>query len=173
MAITYTAIATTTVGAGGASSIDFTSIPNTYTDLLIKISTRSTVAGTGQDDINVTFNGSTSSYSWRNLLGSGSSAISQSGGTSNIRMSAVSPNAGTTSSTFSNAELYIPNYAGSNNKSVSIDMVSEANQASTYMGLVAGLWSNSSAITQVTFTGASGNFVQYSSATLYGIKNTV
>lgn len=165
------AIQTVTVGAGGAASIDFTSIPATYTDLLMKISTRSTVGGTGQDDINVTFNGSTSSYSWRNVLGSGSSAISQNGGSSNIRMSAVSPNAGTASSTFSNAELYIPNYAGSNNKSVSIDMVSEANQTATYMGLVAGLWSNSSAITQITLTGASGNFAQYSTATVYGVTS--
>ena len=172
MPTTYTAIATVTVGSGGASSIDFTSIPGTYTDLCVKISTRSAVEGAGQDDINVTFNGSTSSYTWRNILGSGSAAISQNGSTSYIRMSAVSPNSGTSASTFSNAEIYVPNYASSNNKSVSIDMASEANQAATYMGLVAGLWSNTSTITQITLTGASGNFVQYSTATLYGIKNS-
>ena len=169
---TFIKIASVTVGAGGASTIDFTSIPATYTDLCVKISTRSAVAGTSQDDINVTFNGSTSSYTWRNILGSGSSAISQNGATAYIRMSAVTPNAGTTASAFSNAEIYVPNYAGSTNKSASIDMVSEANQTSTYMGLIAGLWSNTSAITQITLTGASGNFVQYSTATLYGISKS-
>jgi len=169
---TYTQIGSAvTVGSGGAASIDFTSIPSTYTDLVVKISTRSTIAGTSQDDINVTFNSSGSSYTWRNLLGSGSSAISQNGATAYIRMSAVTPNAGTTASTFSSAEIYIPNYASSANKSVSIDMASEANQTATYMGLVAGLWSNTSAITQITLTGASGNFAQYSTAYLYGVSN--
>jgi hypothetical protein len=41
MANTYEAIATVTVGSGGATDIEFTSIPGTYTDLLIKSSLRS------------------------------------------------------------------------------------------------------------------------------------
>jgi len=85
-------------------------------------------------------------------------------------MSACIPASGTTASTFGNAEIYLPNYAGNTNKSASIDMVSEQNATSTYMGLVAPLWSNTAAITSITLTGASGNLAQYSTATLYGIK---
>jgi hypothetical protein len=40
MALTYTAIKTVTVGSGGAANIDFTSIPQTYTDLVLKVSAR-------------------------------------------------------------------------------------------------------------------------------------
>jgi hypothetical protein len=168
---TYEKIATATVGSGGTPAIEFNTILANWTDLCVKVSLRSTVAGSSQDDLNVTFNGSSSSYTWRNILGAGSGTpISQNGSTAYIRMSACIPNAGTTSSTFGNAELYIPNYTASVNKSVSIDMVSEQNATSTYMGLVAGLWSNTAAITSITLTGASGNIAEYSSATLYGIK---
>jgi hypothetical protein len=74
-----------------------------------------------------------------------------------------------TSSTFGNGELYIPNYAGSQNKSSSADVVPEENAVGTYMSLVANLWSNSAAINQITLT-ADGNLAQHSTATLYGIK---
>jgi hypothetical protein len=168
---TFEKIATVDVGVLGAADITFSSIPSTFTDLCVKMSLRSAVLGSSQDDLNVTFNGSGSSYTWRNLLGAGSGTpISQNGSTAYIRMSASTPNAGTTANTFGNSEIYIPNYTSSANKSVSIDMVSEQNTTSTYMGLVAGLWSNSAAITSIALTGASGNLSQYSSATLYGIK---
>ena len=56
MANTYTLIASNTVGSGGAASISFSSIPSTYTDLLVKISTRD---NTGSfNDMLLTFNGS-------------------------------------------------------------------------------------------------------------------
>ena len=60
-----------------------------------------------------------------------------------------------------------------NNKSVSIDSVTESNDTSYgYQALVAGLWSNSAAITNITLTPETGNYAQYSTATLYGIKNS-
>jgi hypothetical protein len=70
--------------------------------------------------------------------------------------------------------FYIPNYAGSNNKSVSADNAREANQATdTYLVMDAGLWSNTSAITSIKIAPRVGpNFVQYSTAYLYGIKNS-
>jgi len=170
MANTYTAIATVTVGSGGASTIEFTSIPGTYTDLLIKFSLRTTGAGNYTNN-RFTFNGSTSGYSSKLLYGDGSSAASANNSvTDKIDYSAYSTEAGATASTFSNGEAYIPNYVGSNNKSISVDHVSENNATGAIAAMTAGLWSNTAAITSVTING--GSFVQYSTATLYGIKNS-
>lgn len=79
--------------------------------------------------------------------------------------------------TFSNTEIYIPNYTSSNYKSVSSDSVQEANDTTNNnMWLLAGLWSNTGAITQIDIgaddTSSSYNFLQYSTFTLYGIKNS-
>lgn len=169
MAITYEAIATTTVGSGGAATIEFTSIPGTYTDLLIKLSGRSTHSSI--DPVFITFNGAaTSTTSYRSIFGDGSTVSSFSGTGAQIQ---YIPGTGQTASTFNNAEVYIPNYAGSNNKSFSIDAVQETNAATAYIVPMACLWSNTAAITSITLDPATGNFAQHSTATLYGIKNTV
>lgn len=169
MATTFTKIAAVTVGSGGASSIDFTSIPSTYTDLVIKVSARLNNASI-IDSVGVKFNGSTSSYSFKQLYGSGSAAGSQGAGTyPENYMNA----ANATASTFSNAEIYIPNYAGSTNKSLSADAVTENNATAAYATLTAGLWSNTAAITSINLASTVGNsFLQYSTAVLYGIKNS-
>ena len=169
MALTYEAIATVTVGSGGAANIEFTSIPGTYTDLVVKVSARTSVAN---GTCTITFNNSTSSYSYRYIYGSGSATSSGSASTSNIDGGVYNWSA-STANTFANAEIYIPNYAGSNNKSASLDTVSENNATEAYADLGAGLWSNTAAITSITLTPNLGNFVQYSTATLFGIKNTV
>ena len=170
MATTYKAIATVTVGSGGAANIEFTSIPGTYTDLLVKVCARTDVSANNRTTINFKFNNSTSSQSMRTLFGYDSSTV-ESATYTDLRLSV--PAAGATASTFGNAELYVPNYAGSNNKSVSVDSVNENNSSTAWLiGFWAGLWSNSAAITSITFTPASGNFAQYSTATLYGIKNS-
>ena len=165
---TYTLIQSVTVGSGGAASIEFGSIPQTYTDLQVLFSLR------GDYDTVVAwvrFNGLTTNLSSRLLLGSGSAASSQSD-TSNIKMQGAIGASTYTASIFANSSLYIPNYAGATNKSMSIDYVSENNATAAWMGLTAGLWSNTSAITQITLLSSSGNLVQYSSASLYGIKNS-
>ena len=168
MALTYVAIATVTVGSGGAANIEFTSIPATYTDLLIKISARNETAG--NSGIFIQFNGSTSNFTNKYLEANGSTVYSG----SFARYLGTEVAAGQTANTFSNGEVYIPNYVGSNNKSFSADDVSENNATQAYATLTAGLWSNSSAITSIklTLVGVE-EFNQYSTATLYGIKNTV
>lgn len=165
---TMTLINSVTVGAGGAASIDFTSIPSTYTDLVVKISARSS-ANTGATAayIVLNFNGVTGSKTFRRLYGLGSSAGSDNGAIANA---GTYPASLVTANTFSNHEFYIPNYAGSNNKSVSIDAISENNSATdNELDLIAFLWSNTAAITQINLTSSQGNFVQYSTAYLYGI----
>ena len=68
--------------------------------------------------------------------------------------------------------IYIPNYSGSTNKSVSIDAVAENNGTSGFCSFTAGLWSASDAITQITLIANGGNMVQHSSVSLYGIRNS-
>lgn len=172
MASTLVALQTVTVGAGGASSISFTSIPQTYNDLVVKYSGRSTYA-LSASDVYMTFNSSTTGYSGKLLYGTGSGtgSASQTSGSS-FNWTGFIPGANATSSTFGNNEFTITNYSGSTNKSLSIDGVSENNGTEAYQALVANLWSNTEAITSITLTPAYGNFAQYSTATLYGIYNS-
>ena len=166
MANTFELIASSTVGSGGAASIDFTSIPSTYTDLCLKVALRSNTAGA--EAVIIEFNGSTTGFSGRRLAGEGTGVTSDT--LTNIR--AAIDTAANTSSSFSNGEFYVPNYAGSANKSVSLDMVMENNATAAVQSLVAGLWSNTAAITSIKLSlNAGGSFVQYSTAYLYGVKN--
>ena len=166
---TFELIASSTVGAGGAASIDFTSIPSTYTDLCVVGSIRPT--GAGFDGVYIYFNNDQNSgrYTSRVLRGNGSTVSSFVGGdTTKMYAGELTPN---TSSTFSNISVYIPNYAGSNQKSVSIDSVGENNATDSYTVFNAGLYNQTTAITQVSFRIASSNIAQYSTAYLYGVKN--
>jgi hypothetical protein len=171
MATTYTLISSVTVGSGGAGTIDFTSIPATYTDLKMVYSLRGSDATPGSY---MQFNGTTTNYSFRFLEGNGSSTNSNTSAygisTTAIYLNQID-GTGYTSNTFSNGEAYIPNYTSSNNKSISVDNVIENNSTTSYQSICAGLWSNSAAITSIKITPTSGNFVQYSTAYLYGISN--
>ena len=171
MATTYVQIATVSVGSGGAATVDFTSIPSTYTDLLIKMSLRGPT-GYASDtmDTYLRFNGTTTNYSDKLLYGTGSAAASISETPTGINFRVVGKNS--TASTFGNAEAYIPNYTASVNKSVSIDAVTENNATSVLTQLEAGLWSNTAAINQITLVPFTTGFAQYSTATLYGISKS-
>lgn len=168
MANTYEAIATVTVGSGGAANIEFTSIPATYTDLVIALSARST-ASFVSDDLNVQFNNSSANFTYRRIYSTGSDPVTSASGSTNI-IGAMN-GANSTASVFSNASIYIPNYTSSNNKSISFDGVVENNATRGDDSLWAALWSNSAAITSIKLSG-SANLAQYSTATLYGIKNS-
>lgn len=169
MANTMTLIASVTVGAGGAATIDFTSIPSSYTDLKILHSARTNRADTN-DFILVQLNGSTTSLSGKRAGGSGSATFTYSvaqgpGG------EATAANA--TASIFGNSEIYITNYSGSTNKSWSADGVPENNATQSYMEIDAGLWSNTAAITSIKLLPEVGTlFNQYSTAYLYGISKS-
>jgi hypothetical protein len=167
---TYKLIATNTVGSGGASSITFSSIPATYTDLVLKASARS---GSGNPTwLYVTFNGSASSYNNKVLQGTGS-AVSSADVSAVARLfTGAMTNAAAPADTFGNSEIYIPNYTSSNQKSASSDGVQEDNASATNMGMWAGLWTGTAAITTITIEPQNlSTFAQYSTFTLYGISN--
>jgi len=172
MANTYEAITTVTVGSGGAANIEFTSIPATYTDLVLKVSMR-TDRVSATDPILITFNNNGANYSYRSIWTDGSGTVYSFNGSAQAYLQGQYATAATaTVNTFTNFEMYIPNYAGSANKSASSDSTHENNATQAYLVMMANLWADSSAITSIKFDPDNGNFVQYSTATLYGIKNS-
>ena len=163
-------ITSVTVGSGGAASVTLPAtgtIPQTYTDLKVVMSVRGT-ANIGAAGFNVEYNGNASGYTMRRLMGDGSAAES---GTNSTGQIAVIQGGNATANTFSNYELYIPNYTSANNKSASLDGVNETNATTEYSFLYASLWSNSAAITSIKFTPSSGSIVEGSTFYLYGISN--
>jgi hypothetical protein len=166
MATTYNLISSVTVGSGGASYVEFTSIPQTYTDLNIILSGRNTSSG---DWFSMNFNGSTSTFTGRQIFADGAGIYSYS--KTNADEHGVIPNSSTTASVFGNVNLYIPNYTSSNSKSFSVDSATENMAGTAYRVLGAGLWSTSSAITSIRLIISANNFAEFSSAELYGISN--
>ena len=168
MANTYVLISSQTLSTT-ATTVTFSSIPATYTDLCLKVSARTNSASV-YEYMYVNFNNTTYVATVRYLQGSGTAASSATESTGYLGI--VDGNTATTS-TFSNNEIYIPNYAGSTNKSFSVDGTMENNATASYMHLIAGLWSSTAAITQIAIkAGNTNSFVQYSSFYLYGIKNS-
>ena len=173
MANTYTLIEAKTL-ASSVASIDFTSIPATYTDLLLKYSAR-TDRASNQSDIYLQFNNNTSAvYSFKRIYGSGSGVASD-GLTNDTKggLCGIAAGANATASTFANCEIYIPDYLSSNAKSFSTDAVSENNSTDALMGLYAGLSTATAAITSIKLQCFNAsNFVTNSSFYLYGISSS-
>jgi hypothetical protein len=152
-----------TLGTAQAS-IEFTSIPQDGTDLVLKLSLRTSQSSTFSQLI-INFNTLNTNFSNRWLYGNGAGAGSWTQTTYIADINA----ANNTADTFSNTEIYIPNYAGSTNKSFSVDHVHEQNGTTAYQEIIAGLWSNTSAISGITLTSGSGNLVAGSIVSLYKI----
>jgi hypothetical protein len=168
---TMTLIASNTVGSGGVSSVTFSSIPSTWTDLVVKVSGRSN-NGQIYSNFTATFNGVSSGYSFIRLSGNGSSASSDGPFTGqSLFYIGEQDGANATANTFSNTEFYIPNYTSSNYKSISIDKSMENNATTAYLGFHAALWSNTAAITSISIT-SDATIQQYSTFYLYGINNS-
>jgi len=167
MANTYTLISSVTVGAGGVSSISFSSIPGIYTDLCLKFSLRGNRASV-YDQIYLDINGGGTAATARYVMGNGSSASS---GTTGAQI-ALGTGSTATANTFGNGEVYFPNYAGSSYKSYSAEGVNENNGTEAHASLFGSSWSNTSAITSLLIYNNGGTISQYSTAYLYGIKNS-
>jgi hypothetical protein len=156
-------IQTTTLGAD-AVSIEFTSIPQTFTDLVIMASLRSS----NDEFASLRFNASTTNFTNRQVNGNGSSASSLSRTDTFV---GYVPGPSQTANTFASYNIYVPNYSGSTHKSFSIDFVTENNATQAFQGIVAGLWSDTAAITsiQLFILASNGDYKTGSTVSLYGI----
>lgn len=154
-----TLISAVTVGAGGVSNITFSAIPGTFTDVVVVYS--------GIDiGINIVLNASSSGYSFKTLYGYGNSAGSG-GSSSTTQFPGIFSYWG--GDVGINAQAYFPNYAGSTNKTVSAESVSERNATNAVQQLFAGTWANTSAITSIKLDGGGATIPQHTTAYLYGL----
>lgn len=170
---TYTLIASSTVSSP-TYSVTLSSIPQTYTDLKIVYSLRSDYGTAHEGQIRL--NSISTGYSQKLLYGTGSGTGSaQPGGTDYATWSLTITGGGATANTFSNGEIYLPNYSSTSiAKSWSADGVTENNATSVVDYLVAGNNTSTAAITSITFYAWQSfiNFVSGSTFYLYGIKNS-
>ena len=157
-----------------AATITFNSIPQTYTDLVLLTSFRS--SSTNPEDSYIQFNGDTgSNYSFRRLYGNGSGVASDS--VSNTataaRISRVNGSS-YTANTFTNDLVYITNYTANSAKDISVDTVEENNATGAHQMIYSSRWNGTAAITSFTINILSGvNFAAGSSATLYGVNRSL
>jgi hypothetical protein len=159
-------ITSVTVGSGGAASVTLPgtgTIPQTYTDLLLQVSSRNTAVDT---ENTFSFNGSSANFSIRRIFGNGSTT-----GSDTLYGYSLTTTSGYTANTFSNNSIYIPNYTSSNFKSISIDGVAENNATASAQVLSAALWSNTAAITSIRLQPTSGTYAEGSTFYLYGISS--
>jgi len=164
MPATYEPIATTTLGSA-ATSITFSSIPSTYTDLRLVLVSQTTNATTGGMEFQ--FNSDTATnYSYTRLRGNGTAASS-------------SQSANTTagyggyvviSSNWSMNTIDIFSYAGSTYKTALSTSAADQNGSGDVWNIVS-LWRSTSAITSVKLNSTVGNFATGTTATIYGIKS--
>jgi hypothetical protein len=163
-----TLIQTITVGSGGASSVTLDNIPQTFDDLLVLTSSRSTFSAVGPDLYILPNADGSNSTSWRRLRGDGSSASSANASGITFPASAINAGASETTNTFGSGQFYFPNYRLSVAKSWSADSVSENNSSSALQMLSANRWNQTTAITSL-YLSTTNNFVQHSTFSLYGI----
>ena len=170
----YESISTTTVGAGGASSISFTSIPNTYTHLQIRGIGRTADGSTGGNLATyIRFNSdSGNNYSFHQLWGNGTSASSSSGTTQNLIYTIYAgPRQNDLASTFSGQIIDILDYANTNKyKTVrTLGGHDMNNTTAQRVAITSGLWQSTSAITRIDVY-LESTMAQYTQFALYGIK---
>lgn len=175
MAKTYKLISSVTVGSGGSAYIEFTSIPNTYTDLVLKMSLRQSANADGHQ-LGVRFNSSTSGYNRLGSYGRGNGVDTAKGSSETFSRFGFAQSSTFTSNIFGLYEMYIPDYASTTEYKVfTTDSINESAAESVYaQGFWVGLWADTSAITSIKLQDLSNNtnFAQYSAAYLYGISSS-
>lgn len=158
MPSTYEPIATTTLGSA-VTSVTLSSIPSTYTDLILVVN-HTTSTGVGWF---MRYNGDTgSNYSYTYVGGNGSAAESYRD--QNLTYTRV----GNSYTTIGNTIIQIQNYS---NTTTNKTHLSRTNSSSAFVAAMVGLWRNTAAINSVTLlTGTTDTFSAGSTFTLYGIK---
>ena len=156
------------------ATITFSSIPNTYTDLLLRISARCADTGT-YGGLKLVFNSdSASNYSYTVLYSGGAGGASdRTASIANARVPFSITASDATANTFGNVEIYIPSYLASQNKPISSFGTSGTVGTSTYLGSSSNLWRNTNAITSIQISEIfATNLLSGSSFYLYGISNS-
>ena len=147
---------------GGSTSVTFSNIPQKYQDLYI------VYYGQGNGSITLSLNGASTGYTYTFLLGTGSSASSSRGTYSALPISGTSSY--NPAGVFCSANTHILNYANTTTYKTTIGRSAADANGSGFTELIAGLWSNTSAITSLSVGINSSTFATGSTVTLYGIR---
>jgi hypothetical protein len=172
----FISIATTTVGAGGASSITFSSIPSTYSHLQIRFLARTDRAVNDGDYLLMRFNGISSAasyYAQHYIRGNGTAVLAAADGTATASYIERVPALNTTASVFGAGIIDILDYTNTSKNKVwrSLAGYDGNGDANANIRLASGMLLSTPAISSITLTsGTSSNFVQYSHFALYGVK---
>lgn len=159
----YESIATVTVGAGGTSSVSFSSIPSTYKHLQIR-AIYETV--TNIDNIGMTLNGSTAQTRSHFLYGFGASA-----GAGDTTSNWFTVQAGVSTTTFYAMIIDLLDYTNTNKYKTVRALNGVDFNGSGCIALSSALYATTSAVSSLSIQPAGGaNLAQYSSFALYGIK---
>ena len=163
---TYTPIASVTLSSA-QSSVTFSGIPQTYTDLVLVASCQTNAAGTDKD-LYLRFNGdSANNYSRTRLVGNGSTATSARQSDVSQIVCGAMPGTSYTSEFAANV-IQIQNYTNTTTNKTTLVRNSFSQIA---VQAIVGLYRSTSAITSVTLIPESGSFVSGSTFNLYGIAN--
>ena len=169
----FESIATVTVGSGGAANIEFTSIPGTYQHLQLRGVIRGEYAALNDDAFVLRLNNdSGSNYAHHRLTGSGASATAGSGASATlIDYIFDAPGSTATANVFGAYIVDILDYASATKATTVRGFVGYDRNGGGNVRLVSGLWTSTSAVTQVSLVNAlSRDAEQYSTLALYGIK---
>lgn len=166
----YESIATVTVGAGGSSSIAFTSIPSTYKHLQVRWLARG-AASAGSDVISLAVNGdSGANYSFHRLYGDGSSVTANGYASQTYIIGGDMPAATAGANMFAGGVMDILDYANTSKYKTTRLLDGRDQNGSGFIWFNSGLWQNTNAVTSLTFTAQNGNYAQYTQFALYGVK---
>lgn len=160
-------IASTLVGAGGANSVIFNDIPQTYKHLQVRLTCA--VSGVSDSDVVMQFNGDyANSYYKHRIYGSGSSVGVDSGAPNHMQIA----RSGGAASVFGAAIIDILDYTNTNKTKVVRSFFGQDSNGSGYMMISSGLWNNTSPVTSIRINEANftTSFAQYTRMSLYGIK---
>jgi hypothetical protein len=165
MSSTYEPIATSTLGSA-VVSFTFSSIPQTYTDLVLVCNLKASASPTY---MSVRYNGDTgSNYSRVGLTGNGSSASSEL--RSNRTSFEADMGGAQTDTDFRYVNIFnLMNYS---NTTTNKTVINRANNASSGVDAIVGLYRSTSAISSITLATHNGSNTWSigSTFTLYGIK---
>jgi hypothetical protein len=154
-------IETKTLGSNQASIV-FTSIPQDFTDLVVLASLRGTGAAR-RVGASVSINNSSANQTARALAGDHSFA----GTFTETNFFLIFNGANAVANSFGNAQIYLPNYSGSTNKSMSVESTMASNDDTEMSRILsAWFWNQTAPINSLSFDGA---FLAGSTISLYGI----
>lgn len=172
---TYESIASISVGSGNATTLTFSSIPQTYAHLELRLFARQ-ASGTGEAFGKLNFNndsGANKYWALHQLYSTGSSAVANApDGLQTYMQTGYFPTSSAATGQFGACVLSIYDYTSTNkNKAVRSFSGFDLNGAATsFVLLRSGMWQSTAAITQIDLTISNGVYAQFTHAALYGIR---